>query len=64
MITFIPQSLIDFLRKLNPKAKAVVVVALCPNFDDPSRKTAEMVSKTLQRQVHSLLFRFKEEVLT
>ena len=34
-----PDSLVDFLKKIDPGLKPIIIIALCPNFDDRNRKT-------------------------
>lgn len=55
----IPQSLIDFLKNVDPNAKAIIIIALCPNFDDPSRKT-DLILKLLKDKYTSYFFVLKK----
>ena len=58
----IPQSLINFLKKVDPNAKGIIIIALCPNFDDPSRKT-EQILKLLKNKYTPYFFVLKKRYL-
>lgn len=39
----IPKHLIDFLRNIDNNEFPVIIISLCPNFDDTSKKTVEII---------------------
>ena len=34
----------EFLEKIDPNVKKIIIITLCPNFDDPDRKTKEILN--------------------
>jgi hypothetical protein len=39
----IAEDLRRFLDKIDPNVKKIIIITLCPNFDDPERKTKEIL---------------------
>ncbi len=57
----IPESFIDFINKVTPERKRNIVVALCPNFSEPTART-EHVLRTLRQKhydIHFWVLQFK-----
>jgi len=55
----IPKSLADFLKKIDPEIKVIIVIALCPNFHEPYAKT-EAILKLLVAKYTPYFFVLKK----
>jgi len=40
----IAKDLKEFLEKIDPNFKRIIIITLCPNFDDPDRRTKEILN--------------------
>jgi hypothetical protein len=45
----VPESLVRFVKNIDPQHYADVILTLCPNFHDPSRKTVSILAKLSEK---------------
>jgi hypothetical protein len=56
----IPDDLLDFVRRLDANKKAIIIIALCPDFDDNSKKT-QLILDLLKKKYSIFFFVLKKK---
>ena len=51
----LPKSYVDFMTALSPKERALLIAALCPNFDRKNARTASILN-SLKKKGYRMFF--------